>query len=147
MTKASPFRYFRTSPEIIGLAVMMYVRFPLSLRKVEDLLHERAIDVSLESVRFASVLVERIKKLSVGVHQLVGLDQTGLASLKRLLFNHRPAQALSNGLVARQDLHAEHTLKRVPRMDLSQCLEDLRHLLIVALPRHLEGIQLALRTS
>ena len=38
----SPFRYFKTSPEIIRLAVMMYVRFPLSLRNVEDLLHERA---------------------------------------------------------------------------------------------------------
>ena len=42
----SPFRYFKTSPEIIRLAVMMYVRFPLSLRNVEDLLHERGIEVS-----------------------------------------------------------------------------------------------------
>ena len=41
MTKPNPFRYFKTSPEIIHLAVMMYVRFPLSLRNVEDLLHER----------------------------------------------------------------------------------------------------------
>lgn len=30
----------------------MYIRFPLSLRNVEDLLHERGIDVSHESVRF-----------------------------------------------------------------------------------------------
>jgi putative transposase len=52
MANKSPFRYFRTSPEIIRLAVMMYVRFPLSLRNVEDLLHERGIDVSYESVRF-----------------------------------------------------------------------------------------------
>mmetsp|Transcript_28819 Transcript_28819/g.54798 ORF Transcript_28819/g.54798 Transcript_28819/m.54798 type:complete len:236 (+) Transcript_28819:454-1161(+) len=52
MTKRSPFRYFRTSPEIIRLAVMMYIRFPLSLRNVEDLLHERGIEVSYESVRF-----------------------------------------------------------------------------------------------
>lgn len=51
MTKRNPFRYFRNSPEIIRLAVMMYVRFPLSLRNVEDLLHERGIDVSHESVR------------------------------------------------------------------------------------------------
>ena len=29
----------------------MYVRFPLSLRQVEDLLHERGIDVSYETVR------------------------------------------------------------------------------------------------
>ena len=46
MSKPNPFRYFRTSLEIIRLAVMMYVRFPLSLRNVEDLLHERGIDVS-----------------------------------------------------------------------------------------------------
>ena len=45
------FRYFKTSPEIIQLAVMLYVRFPLSLRNVEDLLHERGVDVSYESIR------------------------------------------------------------------------------------------------
>lgn len=52
MTQRSPFRYFKTSPEIIRLAVMMYVRFPLSLRNVEDLLHERGIEVCHETVRF-----------------------------------------------------------------------------------------------
>ena len=52
MTKHSPFRYFKTSPEIIRLAVMLYVRFPLSLRNVEDLLHERGIEISHETVRF-----------------------------------------------------------------------------------------------
>ena len=48
----NPFRYFKASPEIIRLAVMMYVRFPLSLRNVEDLLHERGIEVSHETNRF-----------------------------------------------------------------------------------------------
>jgi putative transposase len=52
MTNRSPFRYFKTSPEIIRLAVMLYVRFPLSLRNVENLLHVRGIDVSHETVRF-----------------------------------------------------------------------------------------------
>lgn len=52
MTNRSPFRYFKTSPEIIRLAVMIYIRFPLSLRNVEDLLHERGIEVSHETVRF-----------------------------------------------------------------------------------------------
>ena len=46
------FRYFNSSPEIIRLAVMMYIRFPLSLRQVEDLLHERGIDICHETVRF-----------------------------------------------------------------------------------------------
>jgi putative transposase len=52
MANKSPFRYLHTSPEVIRLAVMMHFRFPLSLRKVEGLLHERGIDVSYESVRF-----------------------------------------------------------------------------------------------
>ena len=52
MTNQNPFRYFKTSPEIIRLAVMMYVRFPLSLRNVEDLLHERGIDTCHETVRY-----------------------------------------------------------------------------------------------
>ena len=47
MTKPSPFRYFKTSPDIIRLAVMLYVRFPLSLRNVEDLLHERGVPYAL----------------------------------------------------------------------------------------------------
>ena len=52
MTKPASFRYFKTSPEIIRLAAMLYIRFPLSLRNVEDLLHERGIDVSHETVRY-----------------------------------------------------------------------------------------------
>ena len=47
-----PFRYFNSSPEIIRLTVMMYVRYPLSLRQVEDLLFERGIDICHETVRF-----------------------------------------------------------------------------------------------
>ena len=52
MTQPSPFKYFKTSREIIRLAVIMYVRFPLSLRNVEDLLHERGVEISHETVRF-----------------------------------------------------------------------------------------------
>ena len=73
MTKRSPFRYFKTSPEIIRLAVMMHVRFPLSLRNVADLLHERGIDVCHETVRYwwlrfgpmfaAEIKKRRIEKL------------------------------------------------------------------------------------
>ncbi|QZP07655.1 IS6 family transposase [Caenibius sp. WL] len=48
---ANPFRYFHSSPEVIRLVVMMYVRFPLSLRNVEDLLFERGIDLCHETVR------------------------------------------------------------------------------------------------
>jgi putative transposase len=37
MSNPRIFRDFKSSPEIIHLAVMMYVRYPLSLRNVEDL--------------------------------------------------------------------------------------------------------------
>ena len=49
---SNPFRYFNSSPEVIRLVVMMYVRYPLSLRNVEDLLAERGIDISHETVQF-----------------------------------------------------------------------------------------------
>ena len=63
----NPFKYFKTSPEIIRLAVMMYIRFPLSLRQVEDLLHERGIDISYETIRawwnrFGPMFAAEIKK-------------------------------------------------------------------------------------
>ena len=48
----NPFRYFNSSPEVIRLTVLMYLRYPLSLRQVEDLLFERGIDICHETVRF-----------------------------------------------------------------------------------------------
>jgi putative transposase len=48
----NPFRYFNSSPEVIRLAVMMYIRYPLSLRQVEDILFERGLDICHETVRF-----------------------------------------------------------------------------------------------
>ena len=48
----NPFRYFNSSPEVIRLAVMLYIRYPLSLRQVEDLLFERGIDICHETVRY-----------------------------------------------------------------------------------------------
>ena len=72
MTEHSPFRSFKTSPEIIQLAGMLIVGFPLSLRKVEDLLQERGVYVSYKSVRywwhkFGSQFANQIKKRSAGV--------------------------------------------------------------------------------
>ncbi|WP_282121417.1 IS6 family transposase [Ruegeria atlantica] len=73
MTRPASFKYFKTSPEIIRLAVVLYTRFPLSLRNAEDLLHERGIDVSHETVRcwwnrFGPVFAAEIR--GKRVHQL-----------------------------------------------------------------------------
>ena len=69
----NPFGYFNSSPEIIRLAVMMYVRFPLSLRQVEDLLSERGIDICHETVRywwnrFGPLFAAEIRKRRVHHH-------------------------------------------------------------------------------
>ena len=86
MTKRDPFKYFKTSPEIIRLAVMLYVRFPLSLRNVEDLLHERGIDISHESVRFwwnrfgpmfaSEIRMKRAERLRSGPQWYWHLDES-----------------------------------------------------------------------
>ncbi len=52
MSNARIFRYFKTSPEVIRLAVMMYGRYPLSLRNVEYFFRQRGIDITHETVRF-----------------------------------------------------------------------------------------------
>ena len=50
--KNNPFRYFKTSPGIIRLPVMMVIRYPLSLRQVEQILFERGIDISHRAIRY-----------------------------------------------------------------------------------------------
>jgi putative transposase len=69
----NPFRYFNSSPEVIRLTVMMYVRYPLSLRQVEDLLFERGIDLCHETVRlwwnrFGPIFAAEIRKRRVQSH-------------------------------------------------------------------------------
>ena len=66
----NPFRYFNSSPEVIRLTVLMYVRYPLSLRQVEDLLSERGIDICHETVRiwwnrFGPLFAAEIRKRRV----------------------------------------------------------------------------------
>jgi putative transposase len=63
----NPFRYFNSSPEVIRSAVLLYVKYPLSLRHVEDILAERGINISHETVRqwwsrFGPLFAAEIKK-------------------------------------------------------------------------------------
>ena len=62
MTKRSPFRYFKTSPETIRLAVALGVRFPVSLSNVEDLQHKRGIEVGLTQAATVAIYNERIRR-------------------------------------------------------------------------------------
>ena len=81
----NPFRYFDSSPEIIRLVVMMYVRYPLSLRNVEDLLSQRGIDICHETVRLwwnrfgpmfaAEIRKKRVNALRAHTHWQWHLDE------------------------------------------------------------------------
>jgi putative transposase len=82
---SSPFRYFKTSSEVIRLAVMLYIRYPLSLRNVEDLLAQRGIDVSYETVRYwwnrfgpmfaAEIRKKRVERMRAHTHWRWRLDE------------------------------------------------------------------------
>jgi putative transposase len=70
MQKISYARH-RFPPEIIQYAVWLYFRFPLSIRDIEDLLAERAIDVTYEAVRtwclkFGRAYTARLKRYLLG---------------------------------------------------------------------------------
>ena len=69
----NPFRYFNSSPEVIRYATMMYIRYPLSLRQVEDIPFERGIDTCHENLRFwwnrfGPIFAGKIRKRRVDGH-------------------------------------------------------------------------------
>ena len=69
----NPFRYFNSSPEVIRLTVMLYIRYPLSLREFEDLLFERGIDICYGAKRGAAQRAALMEPLRTNVR---GGDQT-----------------------------------------------------------------------
>lgn len=90
---------------MIRLGVLLYVKYPLSLRNVEDLLHERGIDISHETVRYwwnkfgplfacampraAAAAAFRSRQISVGrrsapaIHPATDKDRNGALAASR----------------------------------------------------------------
>ncbi|PZO02372.1 MAG: IS6 family transposase [Alphaproteobacteria bacterium] len=81
----NPFRYFDSSPEVIRTVVMMYVKYPLSLRNVEDLLAKRGIDICHETMRLwlnrfrpmfaAEIRRKRVHRMRAFSHWRWNLDE------------------------------------------------------------------------
>ena len=73
MTKAKhsgAFKGHRFPRDVIAYAVWAYFRFPMSLRDVEDLLAERGVIVSYETIRaWVAKFGEHYAKQSVGTGQ------------------------------------------------------------------------------
>jgi putative transposase len=129
MSSARIFRYFKTSPEIIRLAVMLYVRYPLSLRNVEDLLHERGIDITHETVRFwwnrfgtisaAEIRCSRVKAMRSFRHRRWHLDEVfvKINGVKHYLWRtvYHEREVLESFVTKRRDQKAALNCKSAKR--------------------------------
>ena len=74
------YKRHRFPSEVIQHAVWLYHRFNLSFRDIEDLLHERAIDVSYEAIRlwcnkFGPEYAKRLKKKRSGFGDIFHIDE------------------------------------------------------------------------
>ena len=89
---------YRFPPEIIQQAIWLYLRFTLSLRDVEDLLAERAIGVSYETVRrwenhFGPLIAADLRKRRPKPHTTWHLDEVYLKIDGRMLYFWRAVDA------------------------------------------------------
>src|ERR1700747_851934 len=97
MTKIS-YRGYRFPSEIIQHAIWLYVRFTLSFRDVEDLLAERGIVVSHETVRrwvnhFGPAIAADLRKRRPKPHAIWHLDEVCLRIGGRLVYLWRAVDA------------------------------------------------------
>ena len=87
--KKISYRGYRFPPEIIQQAIWLYLRFTLSLRDVEDLLAERGIMVSYETVRrwvnhFGPTIAADLRKRRPKPHTTWHLDEVYLKIAGRM---------------------------------------------------------------
>ena len=97
MTKIS-YSGYRFPPEIIHQAIWLYLRFTLSFRDVEDLLAERGIAVSYETVRrwvnhFGPMIAAHLRKRRPRPHSVWHLDEVYLKIDGRMVYLWRAVDA------------------------------------------------------
>ena len=89
---------YRFPPEIIQQAIWLYLRFTLSLRDVEDLLAERGVPVSYETVRrwvnhFGPKIAADLRKRRLKPHTTWHLDEVYLKIDGRMVYLWRAVDA------------------------------------------------------
>ncbi len=110
----NPFRYFNSSPEVIRLAVMMYIRYPLSLRQVEDLLFVRGIDICHETVRcwwnrFGPMFAGAVRKPHRKAGYMTASPTTATRHQNHLLIRGRPYMTMPlRGMRNKRAISPEH---------------------------------------
>ena len=96
--KKISYRGYRFPPEIIHQAIWLYLRFTLSLRDVEELLAERGIMVSYETVRrwvnhFGPLIAADLRKRRPKPHTTWHLDEVYLKIAGRMIYLWRAVDA------------------------------------------------------
>ena len=108
-------------PEIIQPAIWLYLRFTLSLRDVEDLLAERGVAVSHETVRrrvnhFGPIIGANLRKRRLKPHTTEHLDEVYLNIDGRMVYLWRAVDAEGEVLdVLVQSKRNKHAARRAPR--------------------------------
>ena len=112
---------YRFPPEIIHQAVWLYLRFTLSFRDVEDLLAERGIVVSYETIRrwvshFGPMIAAEVRKRRPRAHTTWHLDEVYLKIDGRLVYLWRAVdsegEVLDVLVQAKRNRHAALKLMR-----------------------------------
>jgi putative transposase len=123
MTKPVSYKRHRFPPGTIAHAVWLYFRFPLSLRLVEEMLLERGIVVSYETVRrwalkFGPDYARRLKRKTPSHHDIWHLDEVvvTIAGQKHWLWRdvNQDGYVLDEIILSRRDTKAaKRLLKRL----------------------------------
>jgi transposase-like protein len=126
MTKIS-YAGYRFPPEIIQQAIWLYLRFTLSFRDVEDLLAERGIVVSYETVRrwvnhFGPMIAADLRKRRPKPHSVWHLDEVYLKIGGRMVYLWRAVDAEGEVLdVLVQSKRNRHAALKLMRKLLKKC--------------------------
>lgn len=103
------YKRHRFPPEIIAHAVWLYVRFNLSLREVEEMLLERGVDVSYETIRrwtakFGPQIARNLRRRQVRPGNVWHLDEVVVKIAGKSFWLWRAAKRLLVRLMKRTGL-------------------------------------------
>ena len=119
MSKPVSYKRHRFPPEIFAHAVWLYFRFPLSLRLVEEMLLERGIVVSYETIRrwgkkFGPEYARRIRRKQPSPHDVWHLDEVVVSIAGRKHWLWRAVD--QDGYVLDEILQSRRSTKAAKRL-------------------------------
>jgi transposase-like protein len=136
---------YRFPPEIIHQAIWLYLRFTLSFRDVEDLLAERGIAISYETIRrwvnhFGPDIAAELRKRRPRPHSIWHLDEVYLKIDGRMVYLWRAVDAEGEVLdvlvQSKRNKHAAGGVKVTAAKSTCSATPVLREAIYAARARH-----------